>query len=402
MSLVLARFISFAIVAPVVVVALLAVLGWCELTTRRWLARRGFYSRYRPHYRELAHLDAKALPQLTRVVRIETNRDGERGGPPPARGEEAYRALVLGGSAAECYYLDQEEVWSRVVERRLSTPEALARIGKPRVHVGNIARSGLRVEHLQVLFERSLPRYPRLDLVVLMVGASDLITWVERKMPRVVTEPTPAAGRIYEHHPEGPWGWGWRTSAIGLVARELARSLLHPVTHSHGVGAWLTAARKMRAEAPRVITETPDASVMLDHMEVGLRAMLRTARAVSNRVLLVRQPWLGKQLTAEEQKLMWNYGFGRPYKEQVDTYLSPAVIDDLLTQVASRCGAVAREMGAEELDLLPQLERTGRTFYDFMHFTAYGSERVGELVAEAILEGTRQRRNASSNYANAS
>ena len=102
---------------------LLAALA--ELAARRALRRWGGYYRYSPDMRIACEIDRAALPLLRPVTHIEINGDGERGGPPPRDGEPALRALVIGGSAAECHYLDQDQTWAAVVERILSQPENL-------------------------------------------------------------------------------------------------------------------------------------------------------------------------------------------------------------------------------------------------------------------------------------
>ena len=40
----------------------------------------------------------------------------------------------------------------------------------------------------------------------------------------------------------------------------------------------------------------------------------------------------------------------------------------------------------EQIDLLPLLERTGHTYYDFLHFTPGGAEAVGRVVAAHLVQ----------------
>ncbi|MDA1266520.1 MAG: hypothetical protein O2816_15680, partial [Planctomycetota bacterium] len=97
-----------------------------ELAARAWLRARGGYYVLRPWNRMVMGVDKSILPQLEDEVRIEANRDGERGPKPPKRWDDTYRVLVAGGSAAECYLLDQDSEWPAVVRRRLmQNPEAL-------------------------------------------------------------------------------------------------------------------------------------------------------------------------------------------------------------------------------------------------------------------------------------
>lgn len=356
-----------------------------EITARRLLRRRGAYYRYVPFRRLRVALDREALPALRPVIHVEVNGDGERGGPPPRAGEDALRALVVGGSAAECIFLDQDQTWPAVVEQALNRPENLRALGVSRAHVGNVARAIIPCAQIDAMLRRMLPRYRRLDLVLVMVGASDVVSWMEQGLPEKLPEVRVDPAKLFEQHDEGPWGWAPRRTALWRALRSLQRRLLRPVEVRAGGGDWLTRTRKMRAAAPRIVDEAPDATPMLDHFEQHLAALLRTAQASAARVILVRQPWLGAALGPEEERQLWNFGVGRPYREEVGTYFSPRVVDAIMQQIDARAAAVAEALGVEQVDLGPRLDRSARMFYDELHFTPEGAEAVGRAVAEAIV-----------------
>ncbi|MFT3768566.1 MAG: hypothetical protein QM820_24230 [Minicystis sp.] len=368
----------------------LALPAVAELLARAAIRRYGGYYRYVPHTRMRVAIDRAALPKLRPITRIEINRDGERGGPPPREGERALRALVVGGSAAECYYLDQDQTWPAVVERVLSEPHHLRALGVDRVHVGNVSRAIVPCAQIDVALQKILPRYRRLDLVLVMVGASDMVSWMEQRMPKTLGDREVDPAKLFEQHPEGPWGFTPGKSALRRLAGSLYRRVRRPVVEIQNGGDWLHRTRKMRAEAQRIIDEVPDATPMLDHFEHHLAALLRTAQAGAERVILVRQPWLGGDLGPAEQALMWNFGLGRPYREKVTTYFSPRVVDALMRRIDARAVSVAESLGMEHVDLLPRLERSTRTFYDYLHFTPEGAEIVGRIVAEAIAGPARR------------
>lgn len=355
-----------------------------ELTARWWIRRRGGYYRYTPHVRERHEIDREAMPSVPPVAHVEINCDGERGDPPPRDSERSLRALVVGGSAAECYYLDQRDTWPAVAQRVLRQPEQLAALGVSRVHVGNVARAILPCQELELMLRLMLPRYRRLDVVLIMVGASDLVRWMEQGMPDPIPERSPELSRLFEQHPEGPWGVRPSQTALWRIASGLNRRLRRPVVTRPKSGGWLHRVRKMRASAPHLIDVEPDATAMLDHFERNLTALVRTARTRASRVILVRQPWLGAPLSPAAEAMMWNFGLGRPYREEVTTYFTPRIVDQLMRRVDARAVEVAVATGAEQLDLMPWLERSPRTFYDYLHLTPQGAEAVGRAVAAVI------------------
>jgi hypothetical protein len=298
--------------------------------------------------------------------------------------------LVIGGSAAECYFLDQDLTWSAVAQRHLEAPEHLVELGVPRVHVGNVSRSILRCEDLALLLARILPRYSRLDAIVLMVGGADVLSWVESGMPSTFAPPPPGLRKIFEEHPEGPWGWRPSETALWYLARGLRRRALRP-TSGGRPAEWLRRLRRQRAETPARVDVVPDPAPMLDRFERGLDRLLSVARACTERVVLVRQPWFGPVPTTDEEAMFWNFGLGRPYKSPVSAYLTPRAVDALMHAMDARSCAVATARGVDQVDTMGTLERSGRTFYDELHLTPEGAAVVGRLAAMGILACVKRR-----------
>jgi hypothetical protein len=260
-----------------------AAFAAAELLARAWLARCGRYDVWEPGLRLDMEIDRATLPQLEPRVRFEVNRDGERGDepPPPARG--TWRALVAGGSAAECFFLDQDSAWPQRVQRALSEPAALRALGAERAHVGSIGRSLVTCEHVETLLARVLPRYERLDAVVLMVGASDVVTWLETTPPSV-REGALATRELFNAHPEGPFGWRPSALALRRIAARAYRRHLRPVERRARCGKRLAEVRAMRASAPELATKTPDPAPLVAHYEKHLRRLCARARTKAARV----------------------------------------------------------------------------------------------------------------------
>ena len=67
------------------------------------------------------------------------------------------------------------------------------------------------------MIRRIFPRYKRLDALVLMVGAGDLIQWFEQGTPEIIEDRF--RPELFTVHPEGPLGWTSRTLALRRLAR---------------------------------------------------------------------------------------------------------------------------------------------------------------------------------------
>jgi len=371
--------------------ALLLVAVVAELAARWWLRHRSAYYVFPPGLRICMHPDPKVSPHLEPTVRFDINSDGERGDDVPRgrSGGALYRVLVAGGSQPEGYLLDQHTSWPGALHSMLQSPSHRARLGASAVHVGSIARSGVGSEALDLIFERVLPRYPRLQAIVILVGASDVLRWLEQGAPssppaRVRTED------VFRCHPEGRVGWKPGTLALEELIRRMRRRWLRPVDEHAGSCNWIGKARAMRARATEVRTTVPDPTPMLEHFEHHLRRLLDRARAHADRVLVVRQPWFQKDFTPDEAAHMWHGGVGQAWRQDVTSFYANEVLARLMAALDARAARVAEELGVEHLDLMAILEPSLEMYYDFFHATPAGARAAAAAVAGTLLRQPQQ------------
>lgn len=375
-------------------IAVVAYLPWlaylvgafilAELGARLWLRIRGRYFVFKPGTTTLMSVHKGTFPDLPSPVRFSVNEAGERGGDLPRNWKDSYRILVAGGSAAECYMLDQESSWPQVIQSVLNeSPQSL---GARSVHVGSISRSLVPCECIEAMLRHALANYERLDTIVLMVGASDVVNWLEQKTPGELPRGHIGISRAFDAHPEGPFGWTLATLAMRRIASHIYHSTGRPVERRENVGKTIAENRKMRAAARELLDTVPDSAPMTDYFEACFKDLLTQAQSHARHVLVVRQPWFAKEFTPEEQTRLWNFGAGRPYIETVTTYYTHRVVNELMGQLDAIQARVCADRGVRCLDLMPHLERSFDTYYDFLHFTPKGAQRVGELVAAEIAD----------------
>jgi len=371
------------LVAAIAASTLLVAEGGC----RWWVRRRSRYYVWPPHSRREIRLDSEVVPELEPRVRFDINADGERGGDVAGRGggDGLFRILAAGGSAVECFALDQAKTWTGVLEQLLSTPHALDALGARRVHVGNIGHSGVGSADLDLILERVLPQYGHLDAILIMVGASDVYHWLEDGAPPSCPPSPVPESLLFACRPGQPFGWTPRASALAEVTRRVRRRWLHPVEVKEHAGAWLASGRKMRAEAAEIRTTTPDPAVVLDHFERHFRRLLRRATSHADRVIVMRQPWFEGAYTAAEAARIWHGGAGRPWKETVSVYYDLEVVNRLLDRVHTSAATVADALGVQHITLRPLLTQRVRHYYDHDHFTPAAAALVAHTIATTLL-----------------
>jgi lysophospholipase L1-like esterase len=327
------------------------------------------------------------FPQVEPSVRFEVNAQGERGYEVPRlrAGEKLYRVLVAGGSQPEGYLLDQDTSWPGALHRLLQRPDHLAALGASKAHVGSVARSGVGSEALGRILERVLSRYDRLQAIIILVGASDVLRWLEQGGPAAPPS-SPSTSDLFGCHPEVRLSWRRRKLALVELIGRTRHRWLRPVKVHEGAGSWIGKARAMRAHAKVIRTTMPPPGPMLDHFEHHFRQVLGKAKDHAERVLVVQQPWFDRPFAPEEAAQMWHGGAGQVWREEVTTYYSFEVVSRLMALVNKRAARVAREMEVEQLDLMPVLERSLVTYYDGFHATPTGARMVAAAVADAVLQ----------------
>lgn len=361
----------------------IVVVVAAELIARARLARGGYFV-WKPHTKLLLHIDREALPRLPELARFEINAAGERHlRPAPSKGDTGtFRVLTTGGSAVECYFLDQDTQWAGQLEERLNRPEMLQALGAKSAYVGNIGRSGTGPsEAVAKLLDKIAPRYGRLDVIAIMIGAADIVNWMRHGCP-VPLQPELETDEIFLQHPEGRFGWSPRQTALFELGRRWKHA--RETVERHRVGKKLIEVRAMRANAEVVKPATPDPRPMVERYVTWLERAVKRGLQMADRVILIQQPWLRKDWTEEERSQLWNFAEGYPYSETVTTYYSLECASDLMALLAREGGRAAIAAGGETLDVMPHLEPSLDTFYDFIHLTAKGSSDLADVLADLI------------------
>jgi hypothetical protein len=370
--------------------ATLVILAVAAELAARWSIRhRGRYYVLPPGLRLRLEPDPDVLPQLERFVRFDVNAEGERGDELPRHADGLFRVLVAGGSQPEGYLLDQDTAWPGALHRLLQAPEHLERLGATRAHVGNIARSGVGSQALDMILGRVFPRYPRLQTIILLVGASDVLQWLELGAPPAAPPPARVAD-VFRCHPELTFSWRPSHTASVELLRRIRQRWLRPVQVHARTCRWIGRARDMRAHATEVRSQVPDSTPLLAHFDRHFRNALRKAMAHADRVIVVRQPWFDKHRTPEESAMMWHGGVGQVWREHVSTFYSCDVLSDLMARLDARASRAAHELGVEQIDLMPIIEPSAKTYYDFFHATPAGSRAIAAAVAAVVLRQPRR------------
>jgi len=326
---------------------------------------------------------AGRMPGVGAASWFRINREGIRGASFDT--DQAVRILAVGGSTTECLYLDDDLAWPARLQDLLDEETG------QRHWVGNVGRSGRTADKHVLDLAHLVPGYPRIDIVVVMVGVNDLhrrLMYGEREpaLPdvRVPQVRESLAERAFVE-PGPPSGWRL-LDKLGLGPASTASARSSNESLQDPGGELFERLRSARARAA-VDLPLPDLTSALRHYELCLNAIVDEAAALDVRLVFVTQPSLWQpDPKPEHDALMWMGGLGSFIESgHSDRYYTPGALADGMRRYNERLAEVAVARGVECLDLAGVLPRDTSVYYDDVHFNENGARLVARTLADYFI-----------------
>jgi hypothetical protein len=377
------------------VATVLAAIGVAEIAARLWFRFAARTYPWKPYTHFEITPDPKVLPQLTACTTFKANSLGLRGREMPNNGR-VFRVVTCGGSAVECFSLDEGEAWPALIEAHLSRPESKAALGVDEVHVLNLAKSGFTNEALGYLVPRVLDRVGPIDVLTITTGTSAVNAWTKAGTPPFAQSPGRAWDDIHWHSETG-WGLAPTTCALAEIVRRIQHWRTRPVIALRNTGGALAAGRRARMHAAEMREVTPDPQAWVADYEASLAALVQAASRYADRVVLLRQSWFdAPHPTAQEQSQFWHGFVGDSPAGDRKIFYSYEAFSRLMAETDAANIRVARRLGIETIRLADAVAPTLENYYDQIHYTPAGARRVAAFVAQYLLHSRHSARLDSS------
>jgi lysophospholipase L1-like esterase len=316
------------------------------------------------------------LPGMTTGPnRFTTNNLGFRG-PELARPKppSEYRIFLVGGSTAECLYLDDDDALNAVLQDALED-----RIGSRLARVYNAGKSGDRSDdHISMVVHRLVHLEP--DLIVLFAGINDVrasvfgYDYLHYQPPRSV-------------EPAQPEGLGVRLR-LAVYELQIGRRLYYllkrvqPPSRMEMLQAIpLTSNYRERVAEQRAAPLVPDApEADVAAYERNLRTIAGVARGQGIGLVLMTQQttWASTDDPGVEQ---WQWMLLGP-----DGRYEAAAMAAQMEEINEAMRRVARDEGLPLYDTVAEIPPTLEYFYDDVHFNVAGARKAGEGVARLVTD----------------
>lgn len=286
--------------------------------------------------------------------------------------DHEYRVFIVGGSAAECFILDDSQAINAVVQDNLSKnlPESTS------VKVYNAGKSGDRsYDHVAMIVHRIVHLQP--DMIILFAGVNDLTAAIYNAdylhysktgseirfsfsfLARMIATESQIGRRAYH--------------LLASFSRKTDRQILEKIT----LKSDLKEKVQLRKSVP-VSSVKPRADPV--GYEQNLRTIAGVAKAHGIRLVFMTQPstW-NSHVDSRTREWHWLlYRNGRTYDE--------ALMDVALDSLNRVMSEVASEQGVELFDLAKSIPKSIDFFVDDVHFNVKGAREAGNQLASFILE----------------
>jgi len=332
------------------------------------------------------HLKKSYRPMLgihgtAKIIRFHTNGQGIRG--KAFSGDQQYRILVMGGSTAECQFIDQGVSWPQVLEDKLNEFNIL------RVWVGNIGKSGLCAREFYMHMKYLLPQYPRMNVVLILASTNNLLRrlieddcydpffldhyddWRDRLI-RGAFARVPYYKGQFRFRP----GYYDETAIGYLYTRVKYRYFQRRLYKDRRKG--LLTLRKRRKNAQEFISTLPNLTSSLAEFRHNLNVMISMVTAYSTRIVFVTQPTLWKREMPEgELGLLWT---GWKGSMRCGRYYTAGALYEGMQLYNKVLKDVCQKRGIECIDLDSLLNKNPFIFYDDSHFTEKGCCEAADII----------------------
>ena len=365
----LSRKLAVSVVMTILMLAPIeGVLGVWSLTRPR---RCPWYV-WPPNYSCL--LKPADLPGVSQEGRFSTNSLGIRG--PEFSDADTYRILCVGGSAAECLYLDDAKTWPALLMRTLGD-------GGPGIWVGNVGRSGTAAPQHALLLEQ-LPEARRVDCWVVLCGINDLGQQLNGTYAKATAN---SFSRTFKYRRPGLGGQFRRPlqrnlCTFALIDNACKRILValkggNAAAYQDVQAAWVKERQEKRKLGTKIAVDfNPH---WLEEYQAQLTRMTALARLWGKRLIFMTQPtiWTERMdekadgLTLGGQLADGRYADGPTRVKGMGLY-NQAMRD------------LAASEGIELVDLAAKLPKTTEALYDDCHFNENGARMVAAALAEQV------------------
>ncbi len=288
------------------------------------------------------------------------------------------KILAIGGSTTIDLLLDQNEMWTTLLQHNLRKTE-------DHTWIGNAGKNGLNSFHHIDQMKVLLQQFPQCNTVLILMGVNDLQLQLVRGK-YTAGDSLERYKKIFPVAPRKYFPW-YQQSGYWRLAGMLKRKWI-PNPPKEMVldkdGRVLIKHRNFRAACKQKIDSLPQWTTALNGYKKNINTLIDIAAQKQVRLIFATQPVLWKTNNSiAQQQLMWSGGIG-DFQKNGGQYYSTKTLNESMQLFNRTLSETAVGRGIQVIDLYSQLPQDESIFYDDCHFTELGARKVAEIFAREI------------------
>lgn len=316
------------------------------------------YVQLRPYNKMELHV---SLNGVSPSARNSTNRWGLRGDDPPAEWKEYHTIVAIGGSTTQCFYLDDAKTWPYLLQLKLQKCRIKAWVGNAGVS-GHSTRAHL-------LFAREILPKIHPEVALVLCGINDLWYSLDDHSKNIETTPEKV---------------GWKHKVLGFSRLVQIVFLWKIILWDRTVVLGRTANANFTYTPLKnelKLSGSPEEILpSLVSYRTNLHSLIEEFRRQRIQPVFITQPVLYDTTSYWKKFNGWEYNFNNRKGE-----LSAATYASMVFQFNETLRNVCGEQHVELIDAEKEIPHTTEYFYDLMHFTELGAQRLADIVAERMV-----------------
>ena len=347
----------------------------CEIILR--IISGDEYNIWLPNLKYVFIPDSKVLPGINDTSYFEINERGLRGS--NADIKNAVNILVLGGSAAECMYLDQRETWPALIEKFLNERS------EKKYNVFNGGRSGITSQHHLVQVQKMLEHNNWINVIIIMEGLNDLQYALSFERGYVPKDSQTVYEEAFWLSPLKEIKPFYRNTYLFKYLSKVKKALFSYKLAQDPYGYSCDKWRNNRAHAKEIIYDQPNISQSLADYVKNNQAMIDIVKSNKKRIIFLPQATAWDSIMAPGfAEFCWYGWIGKSQLDNTGKYYAYFTLKKLLDVYNNALKSICLKNDVEFIEL--KLEKDTTTFYDDCHFNESGARKVAKIVSDYLLQ----------------
>lgn len=274
--------------------------------------------------------------------------------------------IAIGGSTTACYSLDQQKMWTTLIEKNLGED----------YWVGNFGKPGSFSSHHILQLEKII-KYkglPKIDKIIIMMGKNDISASLINEEKYLNLSDFETKINAFKHLPDSTVPF-YRQLTIAKLYKRAKHNIIRTFRRKNH-GEELLECQKAR-QLTKEIDQLPDLSAALAFYEKNSLELIKIAKSENIPIIFISQAVLwNKNLAVEDSKLICSYIRNK------GIHYSDSALAKGMELFNKRLEKVCISEGVPFI--WNNIVSNSTNFFDDCHYTEIGAERTAEQILNGL------------------